>query len=250
MTHELEPDNKKAEKVHDPAIVLAIVLAIFMAVLAGFVIVNNLSGGTATGTHGTWKYTMKSPENIVVTADGDTGALVFTSPERTNEKTQKVEVFADFSCPHCAELGRTMDRSLAEGIEKGKYNVHLHMVNFMDKNTGLSFSTDATMTLNALAAGGFDKSAWQFYTMVWDNTNVIQATSQEDLNEIAHSLIEENQDGETAEYDRLINELDRSSVSTQSSANLRELRDRIGQANVPNVFVDDVYIENPLQYNW
>lgn len=224
-------------------------LALLVTIIISSILVIYMMKDKNTTTYGDWSSSLSAPKDVTVSMDENNNSIVFS--KNGDDDSKRVELFEDFSCPHCADLSTSIDPILTDKLSKGEYSVQLYMMNFMDKNTGLTFSTDTNAALIALAEGNYPKSAWQFYTMVWENQEQMQTVNKKEIDSIVRDLIQANNEGNMDRYnERMEKKVDERYVQLHSNAYMTELDNRVGQVSTPHVFVDGSYIDDPLNYSW
>ncbi len=121
----------KATKVSDPnakgssGFLWAVgVLLVIVAVVIGFIVWKGQGAKTeALGDMPT--------EETSMNMEYDDNAVVLKAADAKKDATE-VELYEDYSCPHCGDLAIASDGDMKTAIEEGKLIVHVRTLNFLD----------------------------------------------------------------------------------------------------------------------
>lgn len=233
---------------------LYVVIALLSIALAGsFLYIFNSKNSSDINI--IWKEADSAPRGIAVrTIDGE--GIEFSTND-FNSRT-KIELFEDPSCTHCAHLHDNVVegnqygivKPLSEEVSDGNSDVSVHLMTFMDNNTGANFSHNSVAILMAMAENGAAKSAWQYYNMIWPNQQIgIHNTSVEQLDDIINFLLENNDEEDKKNgISESIQNTTLNDTNTINENNKNTLVDRIGSAGTPTMFVNGDLINNPDNY--
>lgn len=158
MTNRIKSPNQKG---HGFIYVLIAVVLVGVAVVAYIILNHQHKEAEAV------KDSME-PVSMTVTATDSGIQLRSTTP---NPDAKNVNLFEDFSCPHCAELAEATDADMRKQIEAGALNVTIHPLNFLDgKVHHSSLAGSATL---ALAKEGNAEAYWNFRKMLFEKQREI-----------------------------------------------------------------------------
>ncbi|MBD0856572.1 DsbA family protein [Corynebacterium striatum] len=181
----------KATKVSDPnakgssGFLWAVgVLLVIVAVVIGFIVWKGQGAKTeALGDMPT--------EETSMNMEYDDNAVVLKAADAKKDATE-VELYEDYSCPHCGDLAIASDGDMKTAIEEGKLIVHVRTLNFLDGrdiegNTG--HSTKAAAAMEQIAKAGDVKTYWNLRKYLMENQQeVANQWSFEDFADAAKQL--------------------------------------------------------------
>jgi len=149
------------------------VLLVIIAVVIGYIVWNGKQADEI------------EVQDVNMSMDFKDNAITLKS-DAANDDTPEVDLYEDFSCPHCAELAESTDEEMKQAIEDGKLVVHVRTLNFLDKvrdenNDG--YSTKAAAALSELAKSGDVKTYWNLRDYMMQNQQSV--ASQWEIEDIA-----------------------------------------------------------------
>ena len=100
------------------------VLLVIAAVVIGYIV---MSGKDAKSD----KIAENAVDVTMETSVDDNGVVTLKSASAKKDAPE-VDLYEDFSCPHCAELAEGSDKAMKEAIENGELVVNIHTLNFLD----------------------------------------------------------------------------------------------------------------------
>lgn len=178
------------------------------------------------------------------------GDNFYTLAARDGDTAQPVDLFEDFSCPHCADLAKTTDADALEKLQAGDLAVNVHPMVFLDGQGGQytpGHSTRALAAALALASHGEAQALWNLRAMLFeDQQSMYNNVDNDDLADRAKDLgasDEAVQDIRDGRFDETAQEI--------GKANLDYQNEKTGQAFTPRVMRDgqDV-VEGQEINNW
>ncbi|MBC2681021.1 thioredoxin domain-containing protein [Corynebacterium anserum] len=228
MSQKIKAPSSKGGSGFVWAIVAIVAIA---AVVIGLVVWNNSKNNDiATGMP-------KEEVNFSVRADGD--AIVLKS-DKAKQDAKKIEIFEDFSCPHCADLHNVDREELRNALNDGKIQLTYHFLNFLDGGK-VGSSTRGAAVAMTIAKTGNAEAFWNMHdyfmqhqaevARTWDYGNYADAASSYDLDE---SVIDSIRDGSIENVGQNI-----------AKKNEDELKKRRDQVSSPVVYVDGKEFETP-----
>lgn len=134
------------------------VLLVIIAVVIGYIVWNG-------------KQSDDGIEDVNMTMEYTDGAITLKG-ENATEDTPEVDLYEDYSCPHCAELAQATDGKMKQAIEDGKLVVHVRTLNFLDGReieTQEGYSTKAAAAMSELAKSGDVKTYWNLRDFLMQN---------------------------------------------------------------------------------
>ncbi|MEX3558990.1 thioredoxin domain-containing protein [Corynebacterium sp. LK2522] len=153
-----------------------------------------------------------------------------------------VDLYEDFSCPHCAELAVASDEKMAQAIEDGKMVVHIRTLNFMDGQDDPEkldgYSTQAATAARALAEDGDVHAYWNLRkVLLEDQQDVARQWGAEEMAEAAKAF---DASGDAVGE---IKNMDLSAGQEFAAANYHKLEKDTGSVSSPRIFVDGEELE-------
>lgn len=148
----------------------------------------------------------------------------------------EVDLYEDFSCPHCAELAVATDGQMKDAIEQGKLIVNIRMLNFLDgqdieNNSG--HSTKAAAAMEQLAESGDVKAYWNLRSYLLENQQ--EVANQWSLEDFGNAAQELGVDEETV---TAIKDVDIKNGNNLAKANYDLLEETTGSVSSPRVVQD------------
>lgn len=158
-------------------------------------------------------------------------AVVLT-PAKLKAGAPVVDIYEDFSCPHCAELNEADHEDLHKALEEGKMTVRFRFLNFLDGSTGAS--TRAAATALAAAGAGNAKAFWNLHNYMLDKqTEVVRTWTWDDFADAAAVY-----DLDEPVISSIRTEAAKSVVEDVAKSNSEALQKKIGRPSTPVVFVN------------
>lgn len=147
--------------------------------------------------------------------------------------TPVVDIYEDFSCPHCADLVEADHEDSTKALNDGKVKIHFHFLNFLDDGKD-GPSTRGAAVAYAVAESGNAKAFWNMHNhMMLDQQTVARTWDYEQFGDAASAydldsdLVDKISNGEVKDQGKEI-----------SKANGEQLQRKIGQISSPVLFVD------------
>ena len=134
------------------------VLLVIIAVVIGYIVWNG-------------KQSDDGIEDVNMTMEFTDGAITLKGESATGD-TPEVDLYEDYSCPHCAELAQATDGDMKNAIEEGKLIVHVRTLNFLDGKDiegQEGYSTKAAAAMSELAKSGDIKTYWNLRDFLMQN---------------------------------------------------------------------------------
>ncbi|AWB84595.1 DsbA family protein [Corynebacterium liangguodongii] len=176
-------------------------------------------------------------ENLAVSyTEGD--AFFTLSAKDGGSEAKSVDLFEDFSCPHCGELAEATDGQALEKIQAGELEVKVHPMVFLD-GQGAQYtpghSTRALAAELALAANGEAQALWNLRAMLFaEQQSVYNKVDNDDLADRAKEF------GASDEAVAAIREGEfEEAAKDVGGKNLDYQNEKTGQAYTPRVMRDD-----------
>ncbi|SDR72603.1 thioredoxin domain-containing protein [Corynebacterium timonense] len=168
--------------------------------------------------------------------------LVLSGGQNTDAPV--VDLFEDFSCPHCADLAKETDEEMLEKIRAGELEVHLRPMTFLDgqgENYQVGHSTRALAAELALAGHNDVAAMWNLRVYLLENQqsafNSLDADGFADLARDYGASDEAVQD--------IRDEAFLSTAEEMGKANLDYQNEQTGEAYSPRVMKDGQDLEIP-----
>lgn len=86
--------------------------------------------------------------------------------DKASDSTPQVELYEDFSCPHCADLAIATDAEMLKAIDAGELIVNVRTLHFLDGGNNDGHSTRAGEALMIAAQQGDADLYWNFRDML------------------------------------------------------------------------------------
>ena len=141
------------------------VLLVIIAVVIGYIVWNG-------------KQSDDGIEDVNMTMEYSDGAITLKGENATDD-TPEVDLYEDYSCPHCAELAQATDGKMKQAIEDGKLVVHIRTLNFLDGReieTQEGYSTKAVAAMSEVAKSGDVKTYWNLRDFLMQNQQSVANT--------------------------------------------------------------------------
>ena len=224
MSKKVTNPNQKSSAGFIGAIVA--VLVIVVAVIAYIVLAGQ---GAKAEKFANWEIKQVSAETSF---DGNT--LTFGAAD----KSPHVDLYEDFSCPHCAHLAEATDAEALEEINAGNLAVSIHPMTFLD-NQGDGHSTQAVAALLALAEHDDVNALWNLREAMFENQqDIARSWGPDDFADAAAQMeasdeaVEDIRNGKFLEKAREAGE-----------ANGKDLESKVGRVSTPRVLMDGKDLE-------
>lgn len=82
--------------------------------------------------------------------------------DKATDSTPRVDLYEDFSCPHCAELAVATDADMLKAVDNGELIVDIRTLHFLDRGNNDGHSTRAGDAILKVAAQGDAKAYWTY----------------------------------------------------------------------------------------
>ena len=186
-------------------------------------------------------------EDVAFNVSFEDNAVVLASDNATAD-TPEVDLYEDFSCPHCYDLSVDTGEDMKNAVEAGDLIVNIRQLNFLDGQDPTTNEGHSTMTVAAvtpLAEAGEAKAWWNVHkTLMADQQKVYNNWSAEDVANAAADA------GASSE---VVDEIKNSEISTGqeiATANYNLLEEQTGSVSSPRVIIDDEDIPEGELNNW
>lgn len=186
-------------------------------------------------------------EDVAFNVSFEDNAVVLASDNATAD-TPEVDLYEDFSCPHCSDLSVATGEDMKNAVEAGDLIVNIRQLNFLDGQDPTTNEGHSTMTVAAvtpLAEAGEAKAWWNVHkTLMADQQKVYNNWSAEDVANAAADA------GASSE---VVDEIKNSEISTGqeiATANYNLLEEQTGSVSSPRVIIDGEDIPEGELNNW
>ena len=216
------------EKVHGFLWTVIAVVVIIVAVIAYIVVSGNKKQEEAVQAD-------MEQVSMVVSTDDNHITLAAGNPDTD---ARVVDLYEDYSCPHCGDLAKATDDSMKEQIEAGKLIVHIHSLNFLDSGD-YGHSTMSGIAAESIAEAGEPTIYWNYRKMLFEKQRDIYSSwKMDDFADSAKKM------GASDSVVSGIRDASlRDTYEKQAKANSEKLRAAIGKVSSPQVIVDGVSLE-------
>ncbi len=117
------------------------------------------------------------------------GNTVTLAAGGTDENTPEVDLYEDFSCPHCATLSENSDEDMKNAVEGGELVVNVHTLNFLDRGATDGHSTQSLAALLAVEEAGDPALYWNYRGMLMEEQeDIYNKWSNDDFANAAEEL--------------------------------------------------------------
>lgn len=194
------------------------VLLVIIAVVIGYIVWNGKQADEV--------------QDVSMSMDFKDNAITLKS-DAANDDTPEVDLYEDFSCPHCADLAKSTDEEMKQAIEDGELVVHVRTLNFLDKvrdenNDG--YSTKAAAALSGLAKSGDVKTYWNLRDYMMQNQQSV--ATQWEIEDIADQAKELGAEDDVVDS---IKNVDIEQGNKVGKANSDKLNKETGSVSSPRV---------------
>lgn len=186
-------------------------------------------------------------EDVAFNVSFEDNAVVLASDNATAD-TPEVDLYEDFSCPHCSDLSVDTGEDMKNAVEAGDLIVNIRQLNFLDGQDPTTNEGHSTMTVAAvtpLAEAGEAKAWWNVHkTLMADQQKVYNNWSAEDVANAAADA------GASSE---VVDEIKNSEIATGqeiATANYNLLEEQTGSVSTPRVIIDGEDIPEGELNNW
>lgn len=228
MSTKIQNPNQKG---HGFLIGVIAIVVIIVALIAYVVISNNRSTNEAM-------FADQQDVNFNISWQDD---AVVLRGEGATDDTPQVDLYSDYSCPHCHELAEATDDEMLQAVENGELIVNIRTLNFLDRGTD-GHSTHAGAAALAVAQSGDAHAYWNFYKFLLEQQTTIYGRYSDD--DFANAAARFGADDEVQEairsgavYDAFVESAD---------FNTNKLRDETGQVSSPRIIQNgrDIQVDN------
>ncbi|QGU01355.1 hypothetical protein CKALI_02325 [Corynebacterium kalinowskii] len=164
---------------------------------------------------------------------------------KATDSTPQVDLYEDFSCPHCADLAIATDADMLKAIDAGELVVNVRTLHFLDGGKTDGHSTRAGDALMIAAQQGDANLYWNFRDMLMKKQADIYAKwNMQDFADAARQV------GASEETAKKIAEspADHAAAVAMFKANEDKLKTETGKVSSPRIIKDGKDIDD-LQ-NW
>lgn len=222
MSSKIKSPNEKS---HGFLLTLIAVVVIIVAVIAYIVVNGNKEHEDAM------KAKLEQVSMKISTKD-DFIQLTGLNPEKD---AKHVDLYEDYSCPHCADLAEHTDASMKNQIEANKLIVNIHPLNFLDKNAE-GHSTLAGTAAETVAEQGDATIYWNYRKMLFDKQRDIY--SKWTLADFAKAAKDMGADSSTVE--KIKDGSIEDTYKKEAEANSKKLKAEIGRVSSPQIVYEGV----------
>ena len=204
------------------------VLLVIIAVVIGYIVWNGKQ--SSPNTLGD-----VDVQDVNMSMEYNDGAITLKS-ESAKKGTPEVDLYEDFSCPHCAELAQATDGDMKKAIEDGKLIVHVRTLNFLDGKeieTQEGYSTKAVAAMSELSKSGDVKTYWNLRDYMLQNQQKV-ATSWE-IEDIADAAKELGADDDVV---KSMKDVDIKQGNKVAKINYDKLDKETGSVSSPRIVKD------------
>ncbi|MCQ9353478.1 thioredoxin domain-containing protein [Corynebacterium sp. 153RC1] len=215
-----------------------IALLVIVAAVVGFIV---MQGSKSVAE----EYASREREAVgfTATAEGDTITLASAN---ASADAKTVDLYEDYSCPHCAALAVATDADMKAAIEDGSIVVNVRSLNFLDRGddrtTVEGHSTKAGAAALAVARSGNAEAYWNLRTVLLEDQD--DAYGQWDNNDLADVAAQMGADDTTVESIRngeLIGDF-----REVATGNADKLSTETGTVSSPRVFIDGTEFQGDI----
>lgn len=171
-------------------------------------------------------------QDVQFSVKRDGNAVVLAS-DSVKDGAPVVEIFEDFSCPHCRDLVDADHEDTLKALNDGDVTVRLNFLNFLDRQGPASSTRGAAVALK-LAETGNAKAFWNLhnYAML-EQAKVARGWGYEDFSKALQAY-----DLDQSVLDAISNGSVQDAAMDVAKANADELQKRVQGVSSPVVFVD------------
>ncbi|AZA08583.1 DsbA family protein [Corynebacterium pseudopelargi] len=181
----------------------------------------------------------------------DNNAITLKS-DKAGKDAKVVDIYEDYSCPHCGDLAIETDEETRKLLDEGKVILNIRDLNFLDDKNGADGepATDGNSTLAgasalAIAQDGDAKTYWAYRDLLYKEQGSIYNKWNADDFADAAAQIGASEDAVAKIRDYALRE----ELVEHAAANAKELESKLDKVSSPQVFVDGKHIEgNPAEW--
>ncbi|MEJ5928711.1 thioredoxin domain-containing protein [Corynebacterium sp. H128] len=165
--------------------------------------------------------------------------------DKATDATPQVDLYEDFSCPHCSELATATDKQMVEAVDAGKLIVNVRTLNFLDGGNADGHSTRAGNALMMVAQSEDASTYWNYRDLLMQKQKDIYSKwNMADFAEAARKV------GASEDTATKIAEApaDHADAVAMFKANEEKLKTETGKVSSPRIIKDGKDIDD-LQ-NW
>ncbi|MEZ2122754.1 MULTISPECIES: DsbA family protein [unclassified Corynebacterium] len=179
-------------------------------------------------------------EPVAFTVNHEDGYIALAS-DSAGSDTPTVDLYEDYSCPHCAELAEATDGDMKQAITDGELIVNIHPLSFVSAGDGKHSTLAGTAALT-VAESGDAEVYWNFRTLLMDEQAKI--FGKWDYNNFADAALKVGANEETVAKIRSGAEQER--FDEIAAENAEKLKAQTGRVSSPRIIRDgeDVPLEN------
>lgn len=163
------------------------------------------------------------------------------------EAPKVVEIFEDFSCPHCSDLAKETDEDMLKLLNEKKIAVKIYTLNFLDRGDTSGHSTTTGAAALAIAKSGDAHTFWNFRKTLMLNQDDAyeQSMNAEQVASLAKDLGASDDVVASIKEEKFKDE-----YLANESANEKTITDRSGKDpwGTPTVYVDGKKVEDPFKW--
>ncbi|MDO4909651.1 MAG: thioredoxin domain-containing protein [Corynebacterium sp.] len=212
-----------------------IAVVVIIVVLIGYVVIHNKKSSDSASDS---MYGNQDNVNFSITYHDN---AVTMRGDKATDTTPQVDLYEDYSCPHCAELAEATDPDMLKAIDDGKLIVNIRTLNFLDRGTD-GHSTHAGAAALALAKSGNAKAYWNFSKFLLAQQNTIYGRYSDD--DFANAAKQFGASDEVV--DQIKAGAEHSNFMDVATSNSQKLKDETGQVSSPRVIQNgkDIDVNN------
>lgn len=199
------------------------VLLVIIAVVIGYIVWNGKQANEI------------EVQDVNMSMDYKDNAITLKS-DAADDDTPEVDLYEDFSCPHCADLAENTDEDMKQAIEDGKLIVHVRTLNFLDGEDVENedgYSTKAVAAMSELAKSGDVKTYWNLRDYMMKNQQSI--ATKWDIEDIADQAKELGAEDDVVDS---IKNVDIKQGNKVAKANYDKLNKATGSVSSPRIVQD------------
>lgn len=199
------------------------VLLVIIAVVIGYIVWNGKQANEI------------EVQDVNMSMDYKDNAITLKS-DAADDDTPEVDLYEDFSCPHCADLAENTDEDMLQAIEDGKLIVHVRTLNFLDGEDVENedgYSTKAVAAMSELAKSGDVKTYWNLRDYMMKNQQSI--ATKWDMEDIADQAKELGAEDDVVDS---IKNVDIKQGNKVAKANYDKLNKATGSVSSPRIVQD------------
>lgn len=202
--------------------ILAVLL--IAAVIIGYIFINGKNAKSEKIVEGFEK------QDVNISMTYANNAVTMKSPNAAAD-TPRVDLYEDFSCPHCGDLAIATDGAMLKAIEEGKLIVDVRSLSFLDQGNADGHSHKAGHAAMVVAQNDSPSAYWNYRKLLMEKQKEIYAKwSMEEFAKAAKQV------GASDETAKKISELkDHSEYATPSKQNEEKLQNDTGKVSSPRI---------------